>query len=386
MKYIYLFLSLFFAISQAQPLAAQTDSSWNVLLLSKSKKIEQKEDMRSFSNTGFYLYKNCVYEFKSSNNDFFSGRLINVKPDSLYFSNFLNEHVAQHANQKLDTIAFHYKQLKKLRLISDRSMGLYTTHTLSQFDFIFSKDTAANELASSWAKIYVNDTNTYELVPHLTAQGVNLLFEENGKSYYFYGGGMEKPDLSEVDTTYTAKTFLWFTPCNVERIDGIALGLFAENIKNDRYNIKDSLLINGINIEINPFALFAIMNPYVNGVKPDSIDFYRNQLKKEIGLTVNGLNLGIVMIRDAKVSGINLSGSKTVLGEMDGLNLSGISSFSYILRGISIAGLYNRATDAKGLQIGLYNKATDMKGIQIGLWNVNGRRALPFFNWQFKQS
>ena len=41
---------------------AQVDSSWNVLLLEKGNKLEMKPDMAALSKTGFYLYKNCVYE------------------------------------------------------------------------------------------------------------------------------------------------------------------------------------------------------------------------------------------------------------------------------------------------------------------------------------
>lgn len=37
-----------------------------------------------------------------------------------------------------------------------------------------------------------------------------------------------------------------------------------------------------------------------------------------------------------------------------------------------------------GVQIGAVNQAKKLKGIQFGLWNVNEKRSLPIFNWNFK--
>jgi hypothetical protein len=54
------------------------------------------------------------------------------------------------------------------------------------------------------------------------------------------------------------------------------------------------------------------------------------------------------------------------------------------MNGLSIAGIRNRASIARGVQIGLFNKSTELRGFQFGLWNINGRRSLPFINWQFK--
>lgn len=362
----------------------QADSCWTVLLLAKNKDLEIKQDMGSFSKTGFYMYRNCVYEIETKRGNHYNGRLIDLKPDTLFFTNFFNVNAASKAGMQLDTLAIHYTDLDKLKLISDRSMGLYTHHSFSNFNFIFKKDTTNCLLKSDWVQLFTNDSRPYELVPHLTAQGVNLLYEENGRTYYFYGSGMTKPDLSKMDNTYDVKNIFWFTPCQVEKINGIALGVFAENIKNNPYNQKDSLKINGMNIEINPFAIFTLMNPRFVGPQPDSIEFYNTHLKKDIETTVNGVNLSAVnTINETELNGVNITGLITLVDEIDGFSFSGLSNFSYKLNGVSIAGFYNRATVAKGLQIGLLNKSTNMRGIQIGLWNSNGKRSLPFINWQF---
>ena len=243
----------------------QSDSSWHVLLLKKGNKIEVKPDMAAFSKTGFYLYKNCVYEIDLKNKTHISGRLIDVKPDTLWFTNFFNTNNAASADSKLDTFAVHYKELDKLNLIGDRALGLYEKHAFEGYDFIFKKDTTDYSFPSDWVAIYDNDSTKYELVAHLTAQGINLLFEERGQTYYFYGTGMMKPDYSKIDSTYDKKNVFWFTPCKFEEINGIAFGIYTKNTKNDLYNIRDSLIIRGLNLEINPFAILSLMQPHLNG-------------------------------------------------------------------------------------------------------------------------
>src|SRR5690606_5912889 len=127
------------------------------------------------------------------------------------------------------------------------------------------------------------------------------------------------------------------------------------------------------------------MNPHFVGPYPDSIEFYNENLKKDIETTVNGLNISLVnTINETELNGLTITGLITLVDEIDGFSMSGVSNFAYTLNGVSIAGIYNRATVAKGLQIGVVNKSTTMKGVQIGLWNIIGRRSFPFINWQFK--
>ncbi|MCC6372170.1 MAG: hypothetical protein IT236_14295 [Bacteroidia bacterium] len=364
---------------------AQVNSSWNVLLLEKGNKLELKPDMAALSKTGFYLYKNCVYEIILKNKKQIGGRLVGIKPDTLFFTNFFNSNAANWANAKLDTLAVYYKDLDKLNLISDRATGWYIKCSFDNYDFIFKKDTVNYFFPSNWEVIYDNDPTPYELVAHMTAQGVSTLFEESGRTYYFYGTGMTKPDRSQMDDSYNKKNVFWFTPCKVEEINGLALGLHAKNIKNELFNERDSLIIRGLNLEINPFAIFSLLNPRLNGPYPDSLNLYNENFKKDWQVKIYGMNLSLVnTINEMRIKGFNLTGLLTVVDEIHGVSISGINNFSYILNGVSIAGLRNRATFARGVQIGLFNKSTELRGFQIGLWNVNGRRSLPFINWQFK--
>lgn len=364
----------------------QIDSSWNVLLLEKGNNFEIKPNMATLNKTGFYLFKNCVYEIDLKNQKHISGRLIDVKPDTLVFTNFFNANVAFSAGAKLDTFAIHYKNLDKINLISDRTLGLYNKYSFDNYNFIFKRDTANYSFPSNWVAIYNNDSLKYELVAHLTEQGINTLFEDNGRTYYFYGKGMTKLDRSKIDTTFNQKNIFWFTPCNIEKINGVAIGFYTKNWKNDKYNLRDTLIINGLNLEINPFGFIAIFNPErLNGPYPDSLSYYYKTVSKDWRVKVRGVNISLTnTINEMRIKGFNLTGLFTAVDEINGVTISGFKNFSYLMNGVSIAGIQNRATLAKGVQIGLFNKATDMIGFQFGLWNENGKRSLPFVNWQFK--
>lgn len=365
--------------------SAQSDSSWNVLLLKKGHQLETKPDMAVVSNTGFYLYKNCVYEIDLKNKQHISGRLVDIKADTLVFTNYFNANVAHSEQSELDTLFVPYKELHQLNLISDRALALYTHYAFDKYDFIFKKDTINYYFPSEWCALYYDDIRKSEVVTHLTEQGITALYEENGKTHYFYGAGMSRPDRSAMDTTYTVKNVFWITPCKVEEINGFALSLYTENIKNDGYGERDSLVIRGVNLELNPFAIFYIMDPHLNGPYPDSINLYHEKLKKDWQVEVHGVNMSaLTTIYEMRMKGFNLTGLSTVVDEIQGLSISGMNNFCYLLDGVSLAGLRNRATFAKGLQIGLFNKATDLRGFQFGLWNKNGKRSLPFINWQFK--
>ena len=313
-----------------------------------------------------------------------NGRLIEIRKDSLLFTNFFNENVAEKAGFNLDTISIHYKQLDELKLVADRALGLFKEYSMDKYDFFFKENSIKHEIPSEWVPLYLNDNSSYEIVPHLTAQGMCYLFEENGQTYYFYGTGLTKPDKENMDRSYDVRNVIWFTPCTVEKINGLAVGLLPSNIKNDSYNEKDSLTINGLNLHADIFSMYSLLfNPQIEGPYADSIEFYEEYLKKDIETTINGVNISLGRhVNEAKINGVNLVALMTIVDEIDGLSISGISNFAYKINGLTIAP-YNRSTSIKGVQIGLFNKATNLQGIQIGLWNVNGKRSLPFINWQF---
>ncbi len=381
---------------------SQNDSCWKVLLLHKNKKLKIKDDMINFSKSGFYLYRNCTYRIKLQNNLIIYGRVVDIKPDTIYFTNFFNENVAKKYNLKLDTIPVYYKDIKKIYLIGDRSLGLYETYSLKKFNFIFFKDTGDCSLKSIWIRIFSKDTTKYELVPYLTLQGVNLLYERNGDTYYFMGVEEIKSDStdkeksnSEKDTVYIVRNFVWFTPSKVNEINGLSIGLQPVNTKNTDKGV-DSLIIRGINISLGPYLMVI---PYIVIGDINNIfqinrfldtNYFKN-FNMNWETKIYGMNLSLVLtsgfenIYGIEIVGLNITGFYSVSGEIKGVSISGWGNEYYLLKGVSIAGFRNKGVIVRGLQIGLFNKVDDLRGIQIGLWNKNGKRSLPFINWQFKK-
>ena len=206
------------------------------------------------------------------------------------------------------------------------------------------------------------------------------------------------------DTTYRSISPIWFTPCAVEEINGLALGAFGENVKNG-YDLRDSLTINGLNFEI----LFLL--GFMDRDSPDSLQSFLKYFKNRSKLVIKGVNLSLInSSHPKKVEGVSIVGLGSELTVLNGVTIAGATNSVYLMNGVSIGGynfanignglqlgIYNQSVDYRGVELGLYNQSKDFRGvqigivnqcdhcrgIQIGLININGGRVLPFFNWRF---
>ncbi|WP_395075197.1 LA_2272 family surface repeat-containing protein [Flavobacterium sp.] len=178
----------------------------------------------------------------------------------------------------------------------------------------------------------------------------------------------------------TVRNIFSFIPSNVDKVNGLSLGVWAENLK----SAKDSLKINGINLEINPIIFFVYIRGGIYIPNIDNDLAYVESRKFNLA-DIDGLNLSVPGFSNtsSKINGLSLTPFTMCAGEINGITISGITNCSYNLNGISICGIYNSSNQVKGLQIGLFNRAKKLRGFQIGLWNKNGKRSLPFLNWQF---
>ncbi len=184
-------------------------------------------------------------------------------------------------------------------------------------------------------------------------------------------------------TTPKVKNVLGFTPTKVNKINGLALGISFKNSLSSVAAHKRDLVINGLNLGINPLGFYSW--PFAEEFHPyeHDIEYYDKVLAGASKSRVNGMSVSIFHASATKIQGLNIAASVTSVDEINGVSISGLNNLAYKLRGVSIAIVKNKVVKAHGIQIGLYNKATDLRGFQFGLWNVNGRRSLPFINWQF---
>ncbi len=359
-----------------------TDSCWSAFVIKKGRQREQRDNMFSFSKNGFYLARGILYEFELDNphNERFMGKLVDIKKDTLVFINFMNQSVALNSVLEYDTLQLSFEDISKFYLVEDRALGIYSSMNLSNYTIEYARDTISCKAQNMYGPIYYNDSTVYEIAPYFTGIGLIWIYEDAGKTYYF-SGVRPKPGTVPVDTTFDRRYPIWFTPCGVEEINGIAFGLLAENLKN--FDNQDTLTINGLNIEVNPFKIFSVIGPYTPPYI-DSLAIYENHLRGKETTTVNGLNfsvMGNVGLRES--NGITLNGFHYMILKSNWISVTGMNSAIYEFNGLAISVLRNKATIGKGLQIGLFNSCKNLKGFQIGLWNTNGKRSLPLINWDF---
>ncbi|UYQ91387.1 hypothetical protein MKQ68_14935 [Chitinophaga horti] len=193
-------------------------------------------------------------------------------------------------------------------------------------------------------------------------------------------------DRKQHDTIYRKRFPAWYTPAKVEEINGLAIGLEAKNIKNKKYDLRDSLVVRGINVEVPPLGLavmpFAMVRMFT-GVfnRRDTGHIANIQLgkwtQKIYGINISACN----MDEERQINGLNIAGM-TFGTRMNGISFGTLMNASDIQNGLMIA-VVNRATKSRGIQAGLFNVSGDLRGLQFGLWNKNSKRSLPFINWQF---
>jgi hypothetical protein len=185
------------------------------------------------------------------------------------------------------------------------------------------------------------------------------------------------------------------------RVDGLAIGVGHFENK----NIKKQT-VNGLNLEASPTALALIpfLHIPIEGLfvgltdkQINNVAFFDNDYATYI--KINGLNVSSGgFMGGAQVNGLNVSVfsgmnemngfslNATLLGtkSFKGLAISGIANITDYGKGVQIA-ISNVSRNHKGVQIGLFNHSKNLRGFQFGLWNTNGKRKLPFINWQFKE-
>lgn len=171
-----------------------------------------------------------------------------------------------------------------------------------------------------------------------------------------------------------------FTPSKVNRINGLAIGLWNK----PQYHKQT---INGINLE---FVGSGWLTPFLG---LDDGGYLKKTVDRQ---TINGFSFGLTLM-NGKVNGLAISpfinttyylnGLKIGLVNVDlydakGLQL-GMVNINNINKGITL-GIYNHSTEVRGLQIGLINRTQKLRGIQIGLININKSRTMILFNWRSK--
>jgi len=164
--------------------------------------------------------------------------------------------------------------------------------------------------------------------------------------------------------------------------NGISIG-FVSGMENTKNTIS-----NGIRIEL---IGAGILIPAISGpmVRDDNITEKINGINLSstgtlANCTINGISAGYVGQSVYKVNGVSAIGCLNYVVISNGLQCAILVSDNEEMNGVQMA-FINQSTTTKGIQIGAFNFSKDLRGFQFGLWNKNGKRSLPFINWQFKK-
>lgn len=362
-------------------LQGQEDSNFqNLYFVKKGYTVNFAADDYKLRKEGFYLYRNCIYMLSLTNKLVLMAKITDIKNDSIYYTPYSHLSVSTID----DTLALHPRQIRKIKLIGDRIMGLYTGYALAKHQHVFVNDPSPKRFATTMDTVYAKDSSrstVYELVPYMTAQGLDRVYQQRGVTYYYEGSipGEDKDDSTRVKKPYVLKKGVWFSPTNANEIRGVNIGLLSMTLRGDSFAVK------GVNLNADLMAMLftfpAVLYSFAGNKLinlPDTIDHI--DMEKSIsGLSVSaGGLLGM-----GKIQGVSVNGGICLATRAKGMVVTGTQNVVDDFRGVLIAGLRNRSIRGSGLQIGLFNICKHLKGVQIGLWNVNSKRKLPFINWSF---
>jgi len=179
----------------------QSDSVWNVMILKKGNQPKIRDNMAEFSETGFYLYRNCFYDLKFKGKTKKILRLVNIKPDTLTFIGISEKRDSNLAQSSKDTFLVDYKSIDQLLLIKDWGAKDSKKVDCDDYYFIFHKSVIDNRYESKYAYVFPDGKSKDELVPRLSFDGITYHYEYGGKLYYYSGFTVQTTKYSDEQKT-----------------------------------------------------------------------------------------------------------------------------------------------------------------------------------------
>jgi hypothetical protein len=332
---------------------------------------------------GFYLYENCIYTLLLGEEKQYNARIIGIKKDSIVFTTHFNAATAAKQKNSFDTLTVAPSVISVIRLIGDRILGIFHNVAMKGYTCEFVMDTMPKRMYIDTIQLYTNLPGKYELVPYLTSQGPDLLYEEGGFTYYFQGrltkdtAALANNRPKKDDSVFRTKNIAWALPTRANKINGWALGLHTGQI------FGRTLTINGLNTSADVPAMFVSMMSSMDILQKVPLASLGDSSNSDWFITnINGISLSMGgLLRCRNINGIAVNGGTCSALRTRGIIVSGGYNTIDDFKGISICGLRNVSVKGRGIQVALINVCKNFKGLQIGLWNVNGRRKLPFLNW-----
>lgn len=198
---------------------------------------------------------------------------------------------------------------------------------------------------------------------------------------------------------------IWvFNTVNTD-IVGVSLGASPKAMFNDTTLTRTY----GLRIDASPLGILGPLMPRspvstTHRAYQRSLEAHTSEVVHGVNLSpgsfffhINGVTASLLLQYSIKMNGVSVSGISNLIERQNGLAMAVLSNdvfqsnglslsagnYAHRLNGVQVGILNKVASSGRGIQIGLFNKATSFRGVQLGLWNKNGKRSLPFINWQF---
>jgi hypothetical protein len=157
--------------------------------------------MAEFSETGFYLYRNCFYDLKFNDKSKKTLRLIDIRPDTLIFIGVSEKRDFNLAQAAKDTFLVDYKSIDQLLLIKDWGAKNSKKINCDDYYVIFHKSVVDNRYESKYAYVFPDGISKDELIPRLSSAGITYHYEYGGKLYYYSGFSVQTTKYTDEQKT-----------------------------------------------------------------------------------------------------------------------------------------------------------------------------------------
>ncbi|MEP6677215.1 MAG: hypothetical protein ABJA78_18790 [Ferruginibacter sp.] len=371
---IYIALSCLMIITM-NAVQAQPDSVWILKFIHKNKIFKPGKEDYVPDRKGFFFYQNGIYDLWLKNDMVYEARIIQVKKDSIIFTTHPDQINAKDNYGIFDTLRISASEIKKIRLLGDRIMSLYSSVAMKNYRYEFVRSEKPKRMRTDTLTDTIHHLE-YFVYYHINNMGADPYYSLMDQTRQQPVDSFELAQKAKQNAVYKKRNIAWFTPLNASEINGLAMGVHTGNISGA------SLKIKGININadvpamfISMFMLMHVFDPANVKMLPDSSTFPKQVSVSGLSISYGGLHYG------KKLKGLFINGGICQSEQANGIFITGMYNTFQDFKGLSIGGFRNTATNGTGIQIGFINSCKRLKGVQIGLWNINGKRKLPFINW-----
>jgi hypothetical protein len=122
-------------------------------------------------------------------------------------------------------------------MMGHRTFGLYKSYSLRRCTYVFENTRKPKAFPQQKDTVFAKDSThstVYDVVPFLTLQGIDQLYQQCGVTYYYRGIGPAACEDTSKKGPPIIRKWVWFTPSNANKIKGVNIGLLTKTSTEER--------------------------------------------------------------------------------------------------------------------------------------------------------